>query len=70
MFKKIKIIAALGILTITLMLASCNQGVNKVETKASGQTAGGYQCPMKCTDKKFDTPGKCPECGMEMVKTE
>jgi P-type Cu+ transporter len=27
-----------------------------------------YQCPMKCTEEKFDKPGNCPVCGMELEK--
>jgi hypothetical protein len=27
-----------------------------------------YQCPMKCDDKIFTEPGKCPACGMDLEK--
>ena len=27
-----------------------------------------YTCPMKCTEQIFDEPGKCPKCGMDLVK--
>jgi YHS domain-containing protein len=39
----------------------------KVEGKSSCSEA--YACPM-CKDVKSDKPGKCPKCGMDMVKME
>ena len=32
---------------------------------------GHYYCPMLCEgDRKYDTPGDCPKCGMDLVKEE
>lgn len=32
------------------------------------QSAGKYQCPMKCEgDKTYDKPGNCPVCNMKLV---
>lgn len=32
---------------------------------------GKYYCPMLCEgDKKYDKPGDCPKCGMDLVKEE
>jgi hypothetical protein len=30
--------------------------------------AATYVCPMKCEGKEFVAPGKCPVCGMELIK--
>jgi len=54
----------------TLILASGCAGSDK---KTDGQPAqqqvkDQYQCPMKCTEEKFDKPGKCPVCEMELEK--
>ncbi|HLG02814.1 MAG TPA: heavy metal-binding domain-containing protein [Bacteroidia bacterium] len=42
--------------------------VNESQTSdGAAQPSGAfYQCSMKCEGKKFDKPGKCPICGMEM----
>ncbi len=30
-----------------------------------------YSCPMKCEgDKKYEKPGNCPKCKMDLKKTE
>ena len=29
-----------------------------------------YECPMKCEGKTFSEAGKCPVCGMDLVKVE
>ncbi|MEP3387214.1 MAG: heavy metal translocating P-type ATPase [Reichenbachiella sp.] len=34
-------------------------------------STGKYYCPMLCEgDKKYDKPGDCPKCGMDLVKEE
>ena len=39
--------------------------------KAGDQGEGSYYCPMLCEgDKKYDQPGDCPVCGMDLVKEE
>jgi hypothetical protein len=42
------------------------QGNNKTQGKDSTQT-GQYVCPMGCV-APTDKPGKCPKCGMNLVK--
>ena len=49
------------------VMVSCSSS----DKKATEQTEqkDKYQCPMKCEgEKTYDTGGKCPECGMDMVK--
>ncbi len=36
-------------------------------TRAAAQNAA-YICPMKCEGSASDQPGKCPVCGMDLVK--
>ncbi len=38
-------------------------------TDLAGVTAY-YECPMKCDGKKYDGPGTCPVCGMDLVKVD
>ena len=39
--------------------------------KSDNNAMVSYQCPMKCEgDKTYDTPGKCPKCGMDMKMTD
>lgn len=36
--------------------------------EAEGEKTGKYYCPMLCEgDKKYDQPGDCPVCGMDLV---
>ncbi|MBC7449832.1 MAG: hypothetical protein H7330_17420 [Hymenobacteraceae bacterium] len=35
---------------------------------ARAPKAPAYECPMKCEGSASDKPGKCPTCGMELVK--
>ncbi|MEO8150248.1 MAG: acetolactate decarboxylase [Bacteroidia bacterium] len=45
---------------------SCTAG-NKQENKDQFV----YECPMKCEgDKTYNSPGKCPVCGMDLKKVE
>lgn len=65
--------SAFFLITATFFI-SCqgdNQG-NKEDESAAGQHAseGIFQCPMKCEgDKTYATAGKCPDCGMDLEKT-
>lgn len=36
-------------------------------TRVATQAAA-YICPMKCEGSASDKPGKCPTCGMDLVK--
>ena len=40
---------------------------NKTTSAADNSKKTLYECPMKCDNKTFDKPGKCPECGMTLV---
>ena len=46
-------------------VTSCNN--EKKDTAANQEL---YECPMKCEGKTFSEPGKCPVCGMDLVKVE
>jgi len=44
---------------------------NQSNSKKSKLSEGQYYCPMLCEgDKKYDKPGACPKCGMDLVKQE
>lgn len=61
-----------GLLCVCLFLsiaaAGCSGKAKSPENKEVQQVKAEYQCPMKCSDQKFDKPGKCPQCGMELEK--
>lgn len=65
--KKAVLYTLIGFFCCTVMFSGCSpeeKGTKvpreKVETR--------YNCPMKCTEQIFDKPGKCPKCGIELVK--
>ncbi|GAB4135331.1 MAG: hypothetical protein Fur0041_09300 [Bacteroidia bacterium] len=57
-----------------LLLASCGNKneAPKNNDSVAAQPAGteakaAYECPMHCEgDKTYETPGKCPACGMDL----
>ena len=52
-----------------ILMAGCAGNDKKTEQPpAQQQVKEQYQCPMKCTEEKFDKPGKCPVCEMELEK--
>jgi len=53
---------------LAIALAACSGSSKSPENKEIQQVKAEYQCPMKCSDQKFDKPGKCPVCGMELEK--
>ncbi len=65
----------LTVMSATAIIFSCNSAGkeqsdnNKADTTAQSKSAfrAEYTCPMD-TDVHSDKPGKCPKCGMEMVK--
>lgn len=71
---KKQIITAALLLTATIIITSCgsNNSETKTEYSASEESATvQYQCPMKCEgDKKYDRPGSCPVCNMDLEKVE
>ena len=64
---------ALIILTIVMFLAySCSSGSPKTGNKvlpAQEKVQVYYTCPMH-PEVSSDKPGKCPKCGMDLVKEE
>ncbi len=66
MMKKILMISLFA--AISLFVISCGQGSSKVnnatETKAEKVV---YTCEMH-PEVISDKPGKCPKCGMELIK--
>lgn len=61
--------AILLILSVIFVVPSCSGSANKDEKKQE-QTKETYQCPMKCEGLKYDKPGKCSVCGMELEKVD
>ncbi|MEO6883081.1 MAG: heavy metal-binding domain-containing protein [Bacteroidia bacterium] len=43
---------------------------NKTRAVSDTTKQAMYECPMKCGNKTFAKPGKCPECGMTLVKVK
>lgn len=59
---------ALGLL---FALPACKSAPKNGENSGNNAVAKKYQCPMKCEkDKTYDSPGKCPKCGMEMKEVK
>ena len=42
----------------------------KEEKAAAKKDEATYVCPMKCEGSEQKGPGKCPKCGMDLVKKE
>ena len=57
-----------AILTITLLLNSCENNSRKSTAIPAQAREEQYQCPMKCTEEIFKKPGKCPVCEMDLEK--
>ncbi len=64
--KKFKIIRFLLAFCIALFLFSCN---NQSNNKSNEQEVL-YTCPMPADSFFSDKPGKCPKCGMTLIKVE
>ncbi|MBI4647171.1 MAG: hypothetical protein HY738_11425 [Bacteroidia bacterium] len=67
--KKIILISA-GLILMNLTFSTCGNQANKETSTEQITVAASYECPMKCENKKFDKPGSCPICGMDLVKVE
>ena len=61
--KKFKINSWLFVLTMTVCFFACNN--KKVQPQGK---AALYTCPMPADSFFSDKPGKCPKCGMELIK--
>ena len=76
-----KMIIAATFAFMAIVFAACSGGTGKAESKDSGastmatDTAGKMMAAVKYTCKMHpevisDTPGKCPKCGMALVKMD
>jgi len=57
------------VLATLLVAVAASSGL----TACHGDTAAhaAYMCPMECEgNKTYDHPGKCPICGMDLVKVQ
>ncbi len=64
---KVIIYVLIGLLPCSALLTGCG-GVEKKEKPPVEKTITRYKCPMGCSKEIFKKPGKCPNCGMELVK--
>jgi len=81
MIKK-KAIGLCIMIAFMFMMFSCNNDTKNKDqkqveqkdldtTKTSKQVTAAYQCKMKCEGTKtYAQAGKCPECGMDLVKVQ
>jgi PBP1b-binding outer membrane lipoprotein LpoB len=65
--KKLSLILSALLVTV-LFMNGCSETAKHTENPPSQQVKEEYVCPMKCTEEKFEKPGKCPVCGMELEK--
>lgn len=69
MRKQTIVLATVALLAMSaISLVGCSGSSKKADTAPGNQVKEQYQCPMKCTEEKFDKPGKCPVCEMELEK--
>jgi len=69
--KKVFVFVLLSI-AVLVFAASCNRGssdVKKQPTMQESNTQVYYTCTMH-PEVRSEQPGKCPKCGMELVKKE
>jgi hypothetical protein len=64
---KVILSVLVGFLTCWPILTGCSEG-KKREKSPVEKTINRYKCPMECTGEIFEKPGKCPNCGMELIK--
>lgn len=55
------------IVVLTISISACNRSAGSKNKNQSEQTAEVYTCPMH-PEVKSDKTGKCPKCGMDLVK--
>jgi hypothetical protein len=65
--KKQAVILTAFIFGVLIIAPGCS-GNNKKNETPNQQVKEQYQCPMKCSEEKFEKPGNCPKCGMELEK--
>jgi hypothetical protein len=66
--KKYVILLSILLLILVTIAPGCSGNSKKAENLPAEKVKAEYQCPMKCTEEKFEKPGQCPECGMELEK--
>jgi nitrous oxide reductase accessory protein NosL len=66
---KTKTMFALMAIATVMAFTACNKPAQKSEAKPVAPVTAKvtYTCPMD-TDVVQDHPGKCPKCGMDLVK--
>lgn len=55
---------------LTIITVSCNNNKDPHAAHTTGVVKEMYTCPMPEDSVLSDKPGKCPKCGMELVKME
>lgn len=64
-----KVALILSVVAVTVLFSNgCSGSSRHPENAPAQHVKEEYLCPMKCSDEKFDKPGKCPVCGMELEK--
>lgn len=46
----------------------CGEGGHERAASAKSSKKHAYSCPMNCEGSGSDKPGRCPKCGMNLVK--
>ena len=64
-----------GLLFLSFTVFYACSGENTNQNAAEGESAeliadAAYVCPMRCEGSDSDKPGKCPVCGMDLVKAD
>ncbi|MEI6765301.1 MAG: heavy metal-binding domain-containing protein [Bacteroidota bacterium] len=63
-------LVVIGLATMSIAFTACSSQNKKTEpTEQNGTEKVVYTCPMH-PEVISDKPGKCPKCGMELVKKE
>lgn len=57
-----------AILTLRRGSETINARFDKLASTSAKAKAVGYACPMGCKGSESPKPGKCPTCGMDLVK--
>ncbi len=57
----------IGVFGCFTLLTSCLGAENGKKIPHKGQEIQ-YSCPMKCSQRIYDQPGKCSHCGMELIQ--
>jgi hypothetical protein len=64
---KVILCVLIGFLAWSAILMGCSE--RKKEGKSQEErTVNRYKCPMGCTGEIFEKPGKCPNCGTDLIE--